>query len=119
MRPPWGEVRVRDANVKTPKEALRIAKLRAEALLARQTVYRGEGRLFGVHAGEKLELDGHARASQDGEYLVTSVRLRGHAFGGAPELKKILGREAEPDEVLRVEVEAIPAAVQYRPELVT
>jgi len=111
-----GELRVRDANVRTPKQAQRAAKLRAEALLARQTVYRGDGRLYGVHAGEKLALDGHPRAHLDGSYRIVSARLRGHTFGGAEEVKRVLGRQDEPDEVLRTEFEAIPADVQFRPE---
>ena len=114
------ELHVRGAKVTTPKEANRIAKLRAEGLRARQTTFQGEGNVHGLHAGEIFTLSGHPRASLDGEYLVTRLRVRGHDLGLDPALKNALGREDKPDdEVLRVEFEAVWSQVQFRPELRT
>ncbi|MGD0526283.1 MAG: type VI secretion system tip protein TssI/VgrG [Polyangiaceae bacterium] len=114
-----GELRVRGAKVTTPKEANRIAKLRAEGLYSRRRIFRGEGRLQGLHAGQHFALLGHPRQSLDGDYLVTKLRIRGHATGDLGSFKAILGRENEPDEGLRVDLEAIPGDVQFRPELKT
>lgn len=115
-----GELRVRGAKAATPKEADRIAKLRAEGLRARQTVFHGEGRLLGLHAGEVFTLSGHPRATLDGDYVATKLRVRGHTTGDlGSHVKEVLGREDEPDDVLRVELEAISADVQFRPELRT
>jgi cell division septum initiation protein DivIVA len=115
-----GELRVRGAKVTTPKEAERIAKLRAEGLRARQTIFRGEGTLHGLHAGEIFTLSGHPRATLDGNYLVTKLHVRGHHTGDlGEEMKALLGREDEPNDVVRVELEALWGAVQFRPELRT
>ena len=115
-----GELRVRGAKVATPKEANRIAKLRAEGLRARQTIFHGEGRLLGLHAGELFTLSGHPRASLDGDYLVTKLHVRGHHSSAlGKEMKALLGREGEPDDLLRVDLEAIWGDIQFRPELVT
>ena len=94
-----GELRVRGAKVTTPKEANRIAKLRAEGLRARQTTFHGEGQLHGLHAGELFTLSGHPRAGLDGDYLVTKLRVRGHHSSAlGKEMKALLGREDEPDD---------------------
>ena len=115
-----GELRVRGAKVSTPKDAERIAKLRAEGLRARQTIFRGEGKLPGVHAGELFTLSGHPRMTLDGNYLVTKLHVRGHNMGDLRDQTKVLlGRVEEPVGVLRVDLEAIWSDVQFRPELVT
>jgi type VI secretion system secreted protein VgrG len=115
-----GELRIRGARVTTPKEANRIAKLRAEGLRARQTVFHGEGYLLGLHAGEIFQLNGHPRASLDGDYVATKLRIVGR-YGGdlGPRVRETLGWQDEGDGAARVDLEAIWADVQFRPELRT
>ena len=115
-----GELRVRGAKVTTPKEANRIARLRAEGLRARQTIFHGEGRLSSLHAGELFTLSGHPRTTLDGAYLATKLRVQGHHTGGlSKNVKQLLGRADDADESLRVELQAIWDQVQFRPELKT
>jgi type VI secretion system secreted protein VgrG len=114
-----GELRVRGAKVTTPKEANRIAVLRAEGLQARQTIFHGEGNVHGLHAGELFTLSGHPRPSLDGNYLVTKLRVRGNPLDVDESIRRALGSDDNRSEPLRVEFEAIWHDVQFRPELRT
>ena len=99
-------------NVTTPEEGARIARVRAEELKARKLVFRGAGRSCFLRAGYTFALEDHPRAGVDGAYLVTELEHRGG--GGHAEARELLGGDA--DEGYRVDVVAIPASVQFRPE---
>ena len=94
-------------NLGDPAGARTHARLRAEALTAQRDRFRGAGRVFGLHPGYKFGVEG--RSGLDGEYLVVALRHTGSNatadHGGTTSY--------------RVEVDAMPAAVQYRPPLRT
>lgn len=66
----WGE------HYATPEEGLRIARLRHEAHLARQIVYRGEGNAFALEPGEVMRLDRNPDDARHGLFI-TSVNSGG------------------------------------------
>lgn len=97
-----------------PRDAARHARVCHEAALARESVVRGEGRCYELSAGHTFDFEEHPVLS--GEYLATSVTLEGFDVAAHPALAPRLGFRGE---VLFAAVEAIPAAVQFRPERVT
>jgi type VI secretion system secreted protein VgrG len=114
-----GELRVRGANVATPRDAQRVAQLRAEELRARQQIFRGEGRAPALRAGQLFTLNEHPRSGFDGSYLVTKLRVRGRAAELAKQVEAFVarGEEEGTGEVFRTELEAIRGETQFRPEL--
>jgi type VI secretion system secreted protein VgrG len=112
-----GEIVLYGENFRTPDEGERCARIRAEQLLAGQRVYRASGSWLGLGAGSLFALEGHPLASLNERYLVTEVEHRGRHIAGATVLDERLGLAAE--EGYRVELDAIPAEVQYRAPLRT
>jgi type VI secretion system secreted protein VgrG len=110
-----GEISVHGARFFTPQAGQRLARLRAEEMLAREQVFTGSGTAFYLRAGYTFDLHDHPRASFDAKYLVTEVEHHGNQAASAPEMQRLTGLSG--DEVYRVEVTAISAAVQFRAEL--
>ena len=108
-----GEINVHGARFFTPDEGKRLAKLRAEALLARQIVFHGSGTAPYLRSGYVFELEDHPRASFDVKYFVTDLEHYGNQAISTPEMKQLTGLES--DDTYRVDVMAIPATVQFRP----
>jgi type VI secretion system secreted protein VgrG len=98
----------------TPEEGSRLARVRAEELRARQVVFRGTGNVPVLRPGYTFELEDHPRS--DGAYLATELVHQGSALGGLAEARELLGLVDDADQVYRVDVVAIPAHVQFRPE---
>jgi type VI secretion system secreted protein VgrG len=92
-----------DENVKTSKQAKRLAMIRKEEVEARRVEYRGEGPVYGLRPGYLITVIGFPGDSRKAEVLVTEVIHHG-----------LLGGEARTG--YRAEVAGIPAEVQYRPE---
>jgi type VI secretion system secreted protein VgrG len=113
----FGEISIYGARFFTPAEGGRLAKLKAEALLAGQVVYHGAGTTFGLRPGYTFEVEEHPLPAFNTKYLATEVEHFGNQATGAPELRQIAGLVW--DETYRVEVSAIPASVQYRAPQVT
>ncbi len=94
-------------NLDAPDAARTHARLRAEGLTALRRRFHGRGRVFGLHPGFKFAVEG--RDGLDGEYVVVELRSAGSNAtadtGGAT--------------TYRVDVVAVPAGVQFRPELRT
>ncbi len=107
-----GEISVYGHRFFTPDDGKRLAKLRAEELLARQVVYRGTGTEFHLRAGYFFTLENHPRAAFDMKYLATFVVHAGNQTLSTPELKALTGIDIE--RVYWVEVTAIPGATQFR-----
>lgn len=107
-----GEISIHGARFFTPSEGSRLARARAEGLLAGQTVYQGTGSALYLRAGYLFELEEHPLPAINAKYLATEVEHFGNQIGGAPELQRVTGLVW--DEVYRAEVSAIPAGVQYR-----
>ena len=112
-----GEISVHGARFFTPDDGKRLARLRAEEMLAREQVFTGSGTAFYLRAGYTFTLQDHPRSSFDAKYLVTEVEHHGNQSASTPELKRLTGLVA--DDVYQVDVTAIPHAVQFRAELRT
>jgi type VI secretion system secreted protein VgrG len=112
-----GEISVHGARFFTPEDGKRLAKLRAQEMLAREQVFTGSGNAFYLRAGYTFDLHDHPRASFDAKYLVTEVEHFGNKSARTPEMLRRTGLGGiSADEVYRVEVTAIPATVQFRAE---
>ncbi len=112
-----GEVHVHGARFFTPDDGKRLAKLRAEEMLARQQVFTGTGTALYLRSGYTFDLTDHPRAAFDATYLVTEVEHFGNQAARTPEMLRLTGlAEVAEDEVYRAEVTAIPATVQFRAE---
>ena len=112
-----GEINIHGGRFFTPEAGKRLATLRAEELLAREVVFTGSGTTFHLRPGYTFTLEDHPRASFDAKYLATEVVHTGNQAATTPELRRLTGLDGE--EVYRVEVSAIPGAVQFRAELKT
>jgi type VI secretion system secreted protein VgrG len=113
----FGEISVYGSRFFTPDDGKRLAKLRAEELLARKAIYRGTGTEFHLRAGYRFTLEDHPRSAFDQQYLAIAVEHTGtenHSDGWLRELTGI-----DSDKVYWVEVTAIPASVQFRAESAT
>ncbi|HVY47189.1 MAG TPA: type VI secretion system tip protein TssI/VgrG [Minicystis sp.] len=104
-------------NFDTPAEGQRLARVRAEELLARREVFSAWGTQLDLHPGHAFSLEEHPRAPFNQKYLVTAAEHFGNQSGNSPELRRLL--DLEHDEVYRVELRAIRAAVQFRAPCVT
>ncbi len=109
----YGQLARYGENVRTPEGAERLATLHAEQLLARQQMYEGHGRVFGLRPGYTLTLVEHPRADFNIEYLCTELHHVGNQSAEHPRVRQLLGIDQE--EEYRIAVEAIAADVQYRP----
>jgi type VI secretion system secreted protein VgrG len=95
-----------------PTDGARLAKIKAEAFLADQSIFEARGTVYGVRPGYLFELTAHPDAALDRVYLCTSVRHEGRQAGLSPELAKLVG--AGFVEGYRVVVKAIADDVQFR-----
>jgi type VI secretion system secreted protein VgrG len=112
-----GEISVQGARFFTPDDGKRLAKLRAEELLAREQVFTGSGTALFLRAGYTFDLVEHPRASFDAKYLATEVEHWANQGARTPEMLRLTGLTAMAvDEIYRVEVTAIAATVQFRAE---
>ncbi len=109
-----GEIsRFGDDNFLTPGEGSRLAKIRAEELLARRKVLHAQGRLTHLFAGWPFKLEEHPRSDlSDKKYLVTSIEHQGNQAAAGSFARELLGLDT--DRPYLCEVEAIPATVQFR-----
>jgi type VI secretion system secreted protein VgrG len=109
-----GEVSLYGERFFSPAAGDRLAKLRAEELLARAVVYHAAGTRTHLRAGHVFELEEHPRAALNTRYLAIEVRHHGNQAGAGSNFSSII--EIEHDEVYFCEIDAIPAATQFRAE---
>ena len=109
-----GKINVHGARFFTPARGQRLADVRAQAMLARQVLVHASGTALHLRTGYTFQLDDHPRAAFNAKYLVTAARHFGNQITAAPEMQRLVRTDF--DEVYRVEVTAIRAGVQYRPE---
>ncbi|KYG04609.1 hypothetical protein BE21_45815 [Sorangium cellulosum] len=109
-----GEINVHGGRFFSPEEGKRLAAIRAEELRALEVVYRGAGGALGLRSGYRFKLREHPRAAFDMEYLAVAVEHQGNQAITDPALRALTGVEGS--EGYRVEVQAIPASVQFRAE---
>ena len=103
-------------HIRSPEEGDRLAGLRSEALIARREIYEGEGSVPYVSPGYTFTLENHYRKGFNRSYLVTEVSHEGNQTGY---LLAGLTPEAEGKLYYRNSFHAIPASVQFRPEVKT
>jgi type VI secretion system secreted protein VgrG len=108
-----GEIHEHAARFFTPDDGKRLAKLRAEELLAQRVVYRAVGQVLHLRSGYLFDLEDHPRHAFNTRYLVTELVHTGNQGASTGEVRALTGFEG--DVVYEVEVTAIPATVQYRP----
>src|SRR6185437_3418772 len=109
-----GEISVYGGRFFSPDDGKRLAKLRAEELLARQVLYHGAGTASYMRPGYTFKLEDHPRAAFEMQYLAIEVEHVGNDGIESPELRGLTGIEG--DRVYWVEVTAIPARTQFRAE---
>lgn len=109
-----GEINVHGARFFSPEAGKRLARLRAEELLAREVVLTGSGTAFYLRPGYTFKLEDYARSPVDTKYLPIHVEHYGNQAASTAELKQLTGLDS--GEVYRVEVTAIPDRVQFRAE---
>jgi type VI secretion system secreted protein VgrG len=109
-----GEISVYGARFFSPDDGKRIAKLRAEEILARQVVYHGSGGALCMRAGYFFTLEDHPRSAFDIEYQVIEAEHTGNQSIDSPEMRALTGIDNQ--RTYWVEVSAIPSSVQFRAE---
>lgn len=112
----WGEHYLYGEHFTSPEEGNRLAKIRAEELLCRKSVYYGASSIPFLLPGFTFDLDGHYQKSSNRKYLLTEVSHEGHQRGYL-----VSGISTTSDSSLEQMFYAntfisIPADVQFRPE---
>jgi type VI secretion system secreted protein VgrG len=109
-----GDIVVHGQRFFTPSEGKRLAKIRAEALLADQTVFRGVGGVFHLRPGYLFELSDHPVSSFDAKYVVTALTHAGANGEMTPEMKRLTGIDLD-GAIYEVRIEAVAEKVVFRP----
>ncbi|WP_437809970.1 type VI secretion system Vgr family protein [Sorangium sp. So ce1078] len=109
-----GEVSLYGERFFSPAAGERLARLRAEEMLARQVLYHAAGTRTHLRAGCTFVLEDHPRASFNDRHLVIEAHHHGNQSGGSESFKALL--DLPHDDVYFVELTAIPAKTQVRPE---
>ncbi|APR84099.1 VgrG protein [Minicystis rosea] len=109
-----GEVSLYGERFFTPAAGDKLARTRAEEMLARQVVYRATGTRHHLRPGYMFELEEHPLPSFNASYLTIEARHTGNQSAGLAHFRELTGIESE--EVYQVEIEAVPAKAQFRAE---
>lgn len=115
----FGQVYYYHEHFQTPEEGNHLAKIRAEALLCMEKEFRGESFVPYLAPGFTFTLEDHFRGNCNQSYLTTEVRHRGSQAGYMTAGIGSILSASEKEVYYGNEFSAIPAAVQYRPELLT
>lgn len=108
-----GDITLFGDNAQSSAVIDRYTQVRSQEIAARQQVVRGSGRLFRMRPNYQFKLEEHPNASYvDKDYLVVSVEHV--AIDAPPEVAAIFGLPATGPNGYRVDVTAIPTALQYR-----
>jgi len=107
-----GQVQMFGMGFRATAEGKRLAKMRAEEILAGRRVCHARGRVHHLRAGYKFRLHEHPQSALNTDYLVTQIVHLGNQQGASEHVAKLLG--IDDDVTYRVDVVAIPADVQYR-----
>ncbi|MFO0758392.1 MAG: type VI secretion system tip protein TssI/VgrG [Byssovorax sp.] len=109
---PW-EVSLYGERFFTPAAGERLARLRAEELLARRSVAHAHGTRSHLRPGHVFELEEHPRAAFNARYLTIEAHHQGNHAAGNEALARRLGLDE--DATYHVRLAAIPADVMFRP----
>ena len=110
-----GEVYVYGERPRTPTEAARLVKVRAQALRCNERVAHGESYAPALRAGFLFTLSKHYRAVANQEHLALAVR---HEGGQQAYLQRAIGlaSDEEEEDFYHNSFTAMPAAEQFRPQ---
>jgi type VI secretion system secreted protein VgrG len=109
-----GEVSLYGERFFSPSSGERLAKLRAEEMLARQVVFQAAGSRFHLRPGFTFELEEHPRLAWNTKYLTIEAHHHGNAKSSSPEVARFLDPQYK--QLYVVEISAIAAATQFRAE---
>jgi type VI secretion system secreted protein VgrG len=109
-----GQVYSYGDHARTPEEATRLAKIKAEGLLCRKEVFHGDGSVPYMMPGYTFTLKDHYRGSFNRSYLVTDVSHEGNQTGYL--LAGITMGQEDRGVFYRNSFSSIPSDVQFRPE---
>jgi type VI secretion system secreted protein VgrG len=98
----------------TPAAGERLARTRAEELLARQVVYQGVGGRLHLRPGYAFEVEEHPLASFNTRYVTVEAHHHGNQMGTDSNFRERM--KLVHDDVYLVELSAIPAGTQFRAE---
>ncbi|QFY44583.1 type VI secretion system tip protein VgrG [Candidatus Methylospira mobilis] len=114
-----GEIVSYDLHINTNEAAQALARIRAEGLICRSREFTGESAATGMRCGYWLELRGHYRNSFNQRYLLTRICHRGSQAALLLEGLGVPASEAATvQDFYQASFNAIPADVQFRPEIV-
>jgi len=109
-----GEVSQYGKRFFTSAAGERLARTRAEEMLARQVVYQAAGTRHHLRSGYTFELEEHPLATFNTKYLTVMAHHVGNQATAHALFKELTGIEQK--DVYQVEIEAIPAKTQFRAE---
>ena len=109
-----GQVYSYGDHVRTPEEAGRIAKIKAEGLMCRKEVFHGDGSVPYMMPGYTFTLNNHYRGSFNQSYLVTGVSHEGNQTGYL--ISGITTGVEDRGIFYRNSFSSIVSTVQFRPE---
>lgn len=76
-----GENYVYGVHFDTPEDGNRLAKIRAEALICRKSIFHGESSVPFIVPGYTFDLNDHYKDAYNRKYLVSEVTHEGHQTG--------------------------------------
>jgi type VI secretion system secreted protein VgrG len=109
-----GEVNLYGERFFSPSAGDRLAKLRAEEYLTKSVLFHATGTRSHMRPGHTFELDEHPRPAFNTKYLAIEIHHHGNQTAGQSHFKDLM--RMEHDDVYFVEVDAIPAKTQFRPQ---
>jgi type VI secretion system secreted protein VgrG len=109
-----GEVSLYGERFFTPAAGEKLAKVRAEEMLARQVVFHATGNRLHIRPGYTFELEEHPFPSFNAKYLTIEAIHSSNQSAGLSHFRELTGIDHE--DVYQVELHAIPASTQFRAE---
>lgn len=106
-------------NLRTERDAERLARVRSEELACKATVYHGMAPAIGVRSGFYLDVSHHHRDDCNGRYWVTSVQHQGSQAGVVLAGRNTARNRDEQGTIYECSFTALVAEQQYRAERLT
>ncbi len=103
----------------SPEEGTRLAKIRAEEQGCRKETFEGESTVPWLQPGFVFEMTGHYRNKLNRRFLTIGIEMEGDQTAAFVSGLKTELAEREKQVVYRNRFTAIPADVQFRPEVKT
>lgn len=109
-----GKVSLYGERFFSPAAGERLAKLRAQELMAQQVLYQAAGTRLHLRPGYTFDLEEHSRDLLNTTYLTIETHHHGNQAAGSTVFRELLNFQHA--EVYFVELTAIPAKTQFRAE---